>query len=130
MRYFKLEGLLILESSKNCYHVIFDKKVSWSENLSIVGRVVLMTQYKLLQKWHLMQCIKQSMTIRVSPKGDKPSPRIVCREGNQDEQIMNFLFYRVMIKRIIKKACTLNHNIQERNINTTDLRNEDILLVG
>ena len=103
MRYFKLGGFLILESSENCYHVIFDRKVSWSENLSITGRIVLMTHHRPLRKWHLMQCIKQSMTIRVSPKGDKSSPRIVYREGSQDGQIREFLHYRNKIKEIIKK---------------------------
>lgn len=59
--------------------MIFDKIVSWSENLSIVGRIVLMTYHEPLRRWHPMQCIKQSMTIRVSPKGDKRCPRIVYR---------------------------------------------------
>ena len=103
LRFFKLQGLLILESSENCYHVIFDKIVSWSENLSIIGRIVLIAHHRLLRKWHLVQCIKQSMTVRVSPKGDKPSPRIVYREGNQDGQIKDFLLYRRMIKRILRK---------------------------
>jgi len=103
MRFFKLGGFLVLRSSKKCYHVIFDKKVSWSENLSITGRIVLMTHHRLLQKWHLMQCIKQSMTIRVSSKGYKPSPRIVYREDRQNGQIREFLHYRSKIKGIIKK---------------------------
>jgi hypothetical protein len=49
-----------------------------------------------------MQCIKQSMTIRVSPKSDKHSLRIVYREGRQDHQINDFLEYRRLIKRILK----------------------------
>jgi hypothetical protein len=103
MQFFRLKGFLILKSSRNCYHVVFDRQVSWSESLSIIGRIVLMTHHRLLQKWHLMQCIKQSMTLRVSPKGVKPSPRIVYREGCQDGQISEFLKYRRMIKRIMKK---------------------------
>jgi len=98
VRRFKLGGFLILESSENCFHVVFNRRVSWSENLSIVGWVVLMTHHRSLQMWHLMQCIKQSMTLRVSPKGDKPSPRIVYREGSQDGQIRSFLCYKNMME--------------------------------
>jgi hypothetical protein len=29
---FRLGGFLILKSSKNCYHVVFNRAVSWSEN--------------------------------------------------------------------------------------------------
>jgi len=43
MRYFKLEGFLILESSENCYHVVFNRKVTWSENMSIVASVTLLS---------------------------------------------------------------------------------------
>ena len=100
LRFFKLEGYIILESSENSYHVVFNRKVSWSENLSIIGRIVLMTHQSPLQRWHLMQCVKQSMTLRVSPKGEKPSPRIIYREGKQDGQIKDFLEYVELIKGI------------------------------
>lgn len=100
LRFFKLEGYIILESSENSYHVVFNRKVSWSENLSIIGRIVLMTHQSPLQRWHLMQCVKQSMTLRVSPKGEKPFPRIIYREGKQDGQIKDFLEYVELIKGI------------------------------
>ena len=38
-----------------------------------------------------MQCIKQSSTLRVSRKGDKPSPRIVYREGESPETVLEEL---------------------------------------
>ena len=50
-----------------------------------------------------MQCIKEETTLRVSPKGAKPSPRIVYRFGEQDKQIEKFLSYRREIKNIIRK---------------------------
>jgi threonine dehydratase len=93
-------GVRALESSGNCYHVVFNRMVSWSENLSIIGRIVLMTHHRPLQRWHLMQCIKQSMTLRVSIKGDKPIPRIVYSEGEQGEQIEGYLKYSNFIKGI------------------------------
>jgi hypothetical protein len=50
-----------------------------------------------------MQCIKGFSTLRISPKGDKPSPRIVGREGNQNEQINRFLEERKKLKKIVKE---------------------------
>jgi hypothetical protein len=72
--------------------------------MMIVAWVSLLSNNKGTQKYHLMQCIKQSSTLRISKKRQKPSPRIVYRYGKQDNQIESFLEYRKMIKRIIKKA--------------------------
>ena len=104
MKWFKLGGFIILKSSKDCYHVVFDRKVSWKENVSIVAWVALQNKSVGLVKWFLMQCIKESSTLRVSSKKEKPSPRIVYRYGKQDEQIRNFLAYRRKIKRIINRC--------------------------
>jgi len=41
---FKLQGFIILKSSKNCYHVIFDKTLSWTENMSVVAWIALLSQ--------------------------------------------------------------------------------------
>ena len=103
MKHFKLEGFLILKSSKSCYHVVFNKTVSWTENMKIVAWVSLMSGIETTQKWFLMQCIKESSTLRVSPKREKPTPRIVYRHGKQNRQILDFLDYRKMIKKIIRK---------------------------
>ena len=100
MKYFKLMGFLILESSEGNYHVVFDRRVSWSENMSIVASVTLLSHNRGLRRWQLMQCRKQSASLRVSPKGEKPSPRILFREGNQDDRINEYLEYVVLIERI------------------------------
>jgi len=103
MKWFKLKGFIILKSSKNNYHVIFDKKVSWTKNMHIVAWVSLLSQNKNLQKWFLMQCIKEGSTLRVSEKKEKPQPRIVYRFGSQNNQIAEFLAYRKIVKSIIAK---------------------------
>jgi hypothetical protein len=103
MRWFKLGGYLILKSSKNCYHVVFNRRVTWSENMRVVAWVALQSNNKGLQKWHLMQCIKQSSTLRVSNKREKAPPRIVFRFGKQAQQIKDFIKNRYLIKKIIKK---------------------------
>ena len=56
-----------------------------------------------------MQCIKGSSTLRVAPKGDKPSPRVAYRYGKQDKQIKEFLLCRKGIKRIMKKRIKTNN---------------------
>ena len=99
----KLKGFVILKSSKKCYHVVFDRYVSWDENLSIVGWVAILSKNIKVKDYALMQSIKMSSTLRVAPKGNKPSPRIVYRYGRQNHAIKDFLEYRQLIKRI---SCT------------------------
>jgi hypothetical protein len=98
---FKLKGFIILKSSKKSYHVVFDRYVdSWDEKLSVIAWVGIISKSVPLLRFLAMQCIKMSGTLRVSPKGDKPSPRIVFRFGSKDHAIKNFLEYRQLIKRI------------------------------
>jgi hypothetical protein len=110
MRFHKLEGLIILKSSKNSYHVVFNRPVLWSENIRIVAWVSLLFRSEKMKTFFIMQCIKESSTLRVSTKGEKPSPRIVFRFGKQDKQIKEFLLSRREIKRIIR---TIQNRKQE-----------------
>ena len=103
MKWFKLEGFVILKSSENSYHVVFNRKVSWSENMKIVAWVSLLSHNRGLRRYLTMQCIKEGSTLRVSPKGEKQSPRIVYHEGSDDCQITGFLRYRRRIKDIMKQ---------------------------
>ena len=103
MKWFRLGGFMILKSSEKCYHVLFNRPVSWSENMRIVAWVALQSRNQGLVRWLLMQCIKQSSTLRISPKREKPSPRIVFRFGKQDKQINDFDKNRHLIKQIIKR---------------------------
>jgi hypothetical protein len=103
MKRFRLGGFLILKSSQNCYHVVFNGRVSWSKNLSVVAWAALLSHNKKLEKFCLMQCIKQSSTLRVSPKKEKPSPRIVFHFGKQNKQVKDFVKLRRNIKKILQK---------------------------
>ena len=104
VKWFKLDGFIILRSSKNRYHVVFDRVVSWGENMRIVAWVALLSHNKGLARWFLMQCIKGCSTLRVSPKREKASPRIVERYSKQDENIKAFLKIRKMIKKMWKNC--------------------------
>jgi hypothetical protein len=103
MRHFGLRGFLILKSSKNRYHVVFDRKVSWKRNMGVVAWVALLSHNNGLVKWLLMQCIKGRSTLRVSSKGEKLPPRIVYRYGKQDQNVKDFLKMRQIIKKISQK---------------------------
>jgi hypothetical protein len=46
----------------------------------------------------MMQCIKESSTLRLGCKGVKGSPRVVFRWGRQDREINNYVKYRRMIR--------------------------------
>jgi hypothetical protein len=39
--------------------------------------------------------------LRVSPKREKPIPRVVFRSGSQNSQVAEFLTYRTVVKSII-----------------------------
>ena len=99
---FKLGGGIILKSSKDGYHVVFDRYVSWVKNLSIMAWVAILSKSVPMLRYLAMQCIKGASTLRVSPNPDKdkPSPRLVYRFGCQDHAVKDFLRYRQLIKRI------------------------------
>jgi hypothetical protein len=103
LKHFRLRGFIILKSSKECYHAVFDRAVSWAENMSVVAWVALLSRDNGLVKYLLMQCIKKCSTLRVSTKREKPSPRIVYCFGNQSENIKQFLKNRQLIVKIERK---------------------------
>ena len=103
LKQFGLGGFLILKSSKDCYHVVFDRSVDWSENASIVAWVCLVSKHRRLTEWLVMQLIKRASTLRISAKQKKSPPRIVYSRGSQDGQITGFLEYRRLIKSISKR---------------------------
>jgi hypothetical protein len=103
MKWFRLQGFVILKSSGKCYHVVFDRKASWKQNVRIVAWVALLSHNKGLAKWFLMQCIKGCSTLRVSSKREKPPPRVVCKFGEQNKNVKDFLRNRKIIKKMSAK---------------------------
>lgn len=101
-RFFKLEGFIILKSSRRSYHVIFNRPVNWDRNVHIMDWVARLSKIETLIKYSLMQGIKESSTLRVGPKYKNPSPRIVYRYGKQDKKIKEFLEMRKTIDHISK----------------------------
>jgi len=96
----RLGGFIILRSSKNCYHVVFARYVSWEDNLSAVGWFSVLSHNPKMKDYLVMQCIKKASTLRVVPTKEKPAPRLVYRFGCQDQAIKDFLRHRQLIKLI------------------------------
>lgn len=100
LRFFNLEGFIILKSSAKCYHVVFNRTVSWTKNLHVVAWVALLSHSKTLQKWFDMQAIKETACLRTGRKRRKKPPEIIFRYGFQDREIKDYL----RIRRLIQKS--------------------------
>jgi hypothetical protein len=107
MKKFRLEGFIVLQSSMRHYHIIFNKKLTYEKCVSIIADVCLYAKSESLSKWFHLQCIKGEFTLRVSSKGEKPSPKIVFRYGKNNKEIKEFLQYRQMEKNIIRNIARL-----------------------
>jgi hypothetical protein len=107
--FFDLYGHQISESSKDCYHVIFDRSVSWSMNVRVMAWVCLMTHHEPLVIWFILQCRKGCSTLRITPKGDKAEPRIIERFGSQGNEIRKYLEYKNNIPRRARASSTVTH---------------------
>lgn len=105
-RWFNLKGFIIAKSSSKCYHVVFDRSVfSWEDNVRIMGWACFVSSFNLgLMRYLAMQCIKKESTLRLGTKGVKRCPRIVFRFGSQNGEVRTYLFYRRMVKTVLKRA--------------------------
>ena len=123
LKWFKLGGFIILKSSQNHYHVVFNRPVTWKKNMHIVAWVALESTNPKLQRYLTMQCIKESSTLRISPKKEKPSPRIVYCFGKQEKKIMEFLQLRKQLKNMAQNAEKANFQ-REALAQTLKLKNQ------
>lgn len=84
--------------------MVFDRPVTWSTNVKIMNWVALVSRNENLQQYVEMQCIKQTSTVRISRKGNKPVPRIVFRYGRQDRQVRKVLETRRFVLEGLKHS--------------------------
>jgi len=99
----EVDGKVVARLTEPSYHLVFDGAVSWAENLHVINWIALESQNENVQRYAMMQAIKETSTIRQGPKGDKPSPRIVYRFGSQEGMIQRFLEHRRFIKQTLKR---------------------------
>lgn len=98
-RRFKLEGYLIMKSSQNNYHIIFNRYLTWKTALEYLFKIVWSYHYyehgskPSLTNWAILQACKRSMTLRISNKNRKPKPRLIEKRGKTNKLIDDYLSY-------------------------------------
>jgi len=90
-RRLKLGGFIIAKSSENNYHVVFNRRVTWTENMSIIAWTALMSRKEKLRTWLIMQCIKKWPTLRVTPKGHARHKKFVSMSSLVEEVGGNYV---------------------------------------
>ena len=98
---YNLEGYIILKSSENNYHIIFDKTIDWETNCNLMARSVWKLKSDGLTRWFTLQIIKGSSTLRISNKGEKNPPKIIYKFGRQSGEIKNYLECCELFKDVI-----------------------------
>lgn len=103
---FKLGGYLILRSSENNYHVVFNRYMTWKKVLGCLFKIVWYYHYHKhgakpsLTFWAILQACKESETLRISTKKQKSKPKIIKRKGKTDKLIKDYIeFSEVMNKK-------------------------------
>jgi len=81
----KLEGFIILKSSNNHYHAVFNRYLSWKKALMIASSI-----FKCVE-WVIWQVRKGEFTLRISTKHGINKPQIVFEYGRKDKLIRDYL---------------------------------------
>lgn len=89
-----LEGYLIVESSKDHYHVIFNKYLSFKNALIIASTVRIGN----IVSWLVERIKHGEFTIRISTKNNNDKPKIVLSVGKTDKLIKDYLETYSMFK--------------------------------
>jgi hypothetical protein len=102
---FKLEGFLILKSSQNNYHVVFNKYLTWKKTIEYLFKIVWTYHYHKhgskpsLTSWAILQACKKSMTLRISNKKHKKAPRYIEDYGKTDKLIDDYCGFRIELEK-------------------------------
>lgn len=89
---YKLEGYLIMKSSNNHYHIIFNKYITWRK----VGQIIF--GLYIVTAWGIWQMRKGEITLRISKKNMKNKPKEIMRKGKTDKLIKDYLYIYNMFK--------------------------------
>ena len=81
----KLEGFLLIKSSKKNYHVVFNRYLSWKTITTI-----LFSMYECV-RYAVFQMKEGQLTLRISKKNGKDKPKILRQVGKTDKLIKDYL---------------------------------------
>ena len=96
---FKLEGFLVVRSSENNYHIIFNRYLSWKKTIEYLFKIVWLYHYHKhgdkshLTFWAILQACKGSSTLRISKKKHKRVPHVIGTWGKTDKLINDYMLY-------------------------------------
>ena len=82
-----LEGYLIVESSKDHYHVVFNNYFSFRNALIIASTVRIGN----ITPWLVERMKHGEFTIRISTKNNENKPKIILKVGKTDKLIKDYL---------------------------------------
>jgi len=107
---FKLEGYIVIKSSQNNYQIIWNKKIkTWKKLTELLLKITWHHYFKhtclkpSMLLWAVLQIMKGSLTLRISKKKKKKSPKIVISYGKQDKLIKEYLSYYLVFNKRGKK---------------------------
>jgi len=101
-KHFRLEGFAIFKSSKNHYHAVFNRPVKWKTNAKVMSWIAILSGNEKCYRYVLLQIIRGEATLRLTPKGSKPAPRLVATYGKTDKGIKQYLNLRKWVKQLYK----------------------------
>jgi len=89
----KLEGFLLIRSSKKNYHVVFNSYLSW--------RTITKILFSLHEcvRWAVFQMKEGQLTLRISKKNGMDKPKILRQVGKTDKLIRDYLEIYTKFKR-------------------------------
>jgi len=82
---YKLEGFLLIRSSKKNYHVVFNRYLRWKTITKI-----LFSMYECV-RYAVFQMKEGKLTLRISKKNGKDKPKILRQVGKTDKLIKDYL---------------------------------------
>lgn len=108
LKTFKLQGYLIIESSKNHYHVIFNKRLSYKNALQVLAWVSLEVNKIEVYRYIMQQLLKDETTLRLTKKRKKPIPKPIFVKGKQNGGIKWYLRHYVYVNFELKPLLLKN----------------------
>lgn len=100
LKRYRLEGFLLIRSSRKNYHVVFNRYLSWKT----ITRI-LFSQYECV-RYAVFQMKEGQLTLRISKKNNKDKPKILLKIGKTDKLIRDYLeAYRIAEKHEKEMFC-------------------------
>lgn len=95
MKRFRLQGYVLLKSSCDGWHIVFDRRLSWKNVLRVIfAAPPCRRRWGGHLSWAELQAVKGFATLRIGGKGHKRSPRIMEYRGSQNCEISEYLICR------------------------------------